>query len=147
VSTSGSLRITARHELVDEFVASFARWVSGGDEESLFVVTDEPRPLGMRLAFLIQLKGGAPVMRGEAEIVAAYRGGDGPRGQNGNTLRILEMDAGSREVFQRLVERAGRHDSGTAPPEVARFRRAMLAAGGALLLGAVVLIAALVAGP
>ena len=146
MSSSGSLRITTSHEIVDEFVASFSRWVSRGAEESLFVITDEPRPLGMRIAFLIQLKGGAPVMRGEAEIVAAYRGGDGPRGQNGNTLRILEMDPSSRAVFLKLLERAEGRPT-PSPEEAVRFRRALHAAGGALLLGAVVLIAALVAGP
>jgi hypothetical protein len=87
---------------VEEFVAGYSRFAGEG---TLFVVTKSPRPVGPARPFLIQLVDGTPVLSGTAEVVESHSEPTGPSGMAGMKLRLVEMDATSRDVHRRLVER------------------------------------------
>jgi hypothetical protein len=111
--TNRLLRVVTRCATRDEFLATFDRFV---DESSVFVATHQPRPVGARLPFAIALKGGESVLKGEGEVIEAFLEAAGSLRRPGMRLRILRLDAPSREVHQVLLERKRRAAPATLPP-------------------------------
>ncbi|MBK8257269.1 MAG: PEGA domain-containing protein [Polyangiaceae bacterium] len=111
-SPNKRLRIVTRCGSLDELVATFGPFA---DETSLFIVTNKPRPLGLVQPFVIQLKDGATVMRGDVEVVQSTSTGEGPGGRNGMRLKLLTADEATIDVLRRLVE-FGRAKDSVAPP-------------------------------
>lgn len=90
------MRVPTRCRDVDEFVAAYASMV---DEESIIVMTDQPRQLGARHRFTVELADGSFVLRGEAEVIESSR-------ETGRLrLRLLALDAESRAVHRQMVGR------------------------------------------
>lgn len=116
------LRIVTRCGALAEFFATFGPFA---DESSLFIVTNKPRPLGLRQPFVIQLKDGETIMRGDVEVIASITDGQGPDGRNGMRLKLLETDAATRDIHRRLLEHAKAQAANAAaaeeppPPSVA----------------------------
>lgn len=109
------LRIVTRCGTIDEFFATFGGFA---DESSLFIVTNKPRALGLVQPFVIQLKDGTSIMRGEVEVVQSTTDGAGPEGRNGMRLKFLQADDGTREVLRRLLDYAHGKRSMAPPPGV-----------------------------
>lgn len=107
------LRIVTRCSTVDEFFATFGAFA---DESSLFIVTNKPRALGLVQPFVIQLKDGTTIMRGEVEVILSTTDGRGPEGRNGMRLKFLQADEGTREVLRRLLEHSKAKRSMAPPP-------------------------------
>lgn len=97
------LRIVTRCGTLEEFFATFGPFA---DEASLFIVTNKPRPLGLRQPFVIQLKDGDTIMRGDVEVVQSITDGTGPDGRNGMRLRLENADDATRDILRRLVAHA-----------------------------------------
>ncbi len=95
------LRIVTRCGSLDELIATFGPFA---DETSLFIVTNKPRSLGLRQPFVIQLREGETVMRGEVEVIDSITDGRGPDGRNGMRLKLLQGDDATRDVLRRLHE-------------------------------------------
>ncbi len=95
------LRIVTRCGSLDELIATFGPFA---DETSLFIVTNKPRTLGLRQPFVIQLREGETVMRGEVEVIDSITDGRGPDGRNGMRLKLLQGDDATRDVLRRLHE-------------------------------------------
>ncbi len=93
------MRVATRCRTVEELIAAFATLV---DEHSLVVLTDQQRVIGSRQPFVVELSDGTFVMKGEAEVVEST---PPPKGRL--KLRFLALDAGGREVHQRMLERKG----------------------------------------
>ncbi len=107
------LRIVTRCSTLDEFFVTFGAFA---DESSLFIVTNKPRALGLVQPFVIQLKDGATIMRGEVEVIQSTADGQGPEGRNGMRLKFLQADEATREVLRRLLEHADVKRSIAPPP-------------------------------
>ncbi len=95
------LRIVTRCGTLDELIATFGPFA---DESSLFIVTNKPRPLGLRQPFVIQLREGETVMRGDVEVIDSIADGRGPDGRNGMRLKLLQGDDATRDVLRKLFE-------------------------------------------
>jgi len=110
------LRIVTRCGTLDEFFATFGPFA---DDTSLFIVTNKPRPLGLRQPFVIQLREGETIMRGDVEVVQSITDGTGPDGRNGMRLRLEQADDATRDMLHRLVESAKQKRARTTerPPD------------------------------
>src|SRR5687767_10867362 len=118
------MRVSTRCRTVDELVAAFATLV---DDQSMVVLTDQQRPLGTRQPFVVELADGTFVMRGETEVIEST---PPPRGRL--RLRFLALDAGGREVHQRMLERKR---SGVAlPGDAVPVKRASTEGSGRALV-------------
>lgn len=74
------------------------------DENSLFIPTRSPRPVGTRQGFLIQLKDGQPMLRGQGEVIESYPEVPAPAKRVGMRLRIVSLDVPSQELHMRLLQ-------------------------------------------
>ena len=106
-----ALRAVTRCATLEEFIAGYGRLAG---EDTIFVVTRAPRPPGPPRPFVVQLSDGSTVLRGIAEVIESHSLPTGPDGQCGMRLRIVEMDAQSREVHKKLLAPARK----AAPPAV-----------------------------
>ncbi|MEZ4294973.1 MAG: hypothetical protein R3B70_08340 [Polyangiaceae bacterium] len=110
------LRIVTRCASLDEFFATFGPFA---DETSLFIVTNKPRALGLVQPFVMQLKDGTTIMRGEVEVIQSTADGGGPDGRNGMRLKLLAADAPTIDIQRRLVE----HSRGKGPSLPPRMKQ------------------------
>jgi hypothetical protein len=94
--------VVTRSETTEEFLTTFRAFV---DETSMFVPTRSPRPVGTRQAFLIQLKDGTPMLRGQGEVIESFPDGPAPAKRVGMRLKILSLDRASQELHTRLMQR------------------------------------------
>lgn len=94
------LRVVTRCSTREQFLDLFG---PHADQDSLFIFTNSPRPVGTRQWFLIQLATGEPMMRGECEIIECHTHGEGPQGRNGIRIRLLVLDVPSREMHRALL--------------------------------------------
>lgn len=97
------LRIVTRCGTLDEFFATFGPFA---DESSVFIVTNKPRPLGLRQPFVIQLREGETIMRGDVEVIASITDNSGPDRRNGMRLKLVQIDDATRELHQKLLAHA-----------------------------------------
>src|SRR5687768_13984637 len=107
VSATRVIRVVTRCASLDEFVATFSRFV---DDRSLFIVTNQPRPIQAARPFVVQLKDGETMLRGQAEVIESHADKGGPGGRNGMRLRFLHMDDKSRDVHKALLEQRRREE-------------------------------------
>lgn len=91
------MRVTTRCRTVDELIAAFSPHV---DEETILVLTDDVRPVGMRRRFAIELDDGRRVMRGEVQVIEAT-----PPPSGRLRLRILDLDDDGRALHARMLAR------------------------------------------
>jgi hypothetical protein len=103
------LRVVTRCATKEEFLIAFAPLA---DETSIFVLTSVPRPLGIRQPFVIELRDGAPMLRGEAEVVESVSDPAAPA--RGMRLRLLTVDEQSLGIHRELLARSG--IAGLPPP-------------------------------
>ncbi|MBI5548790.1 MAG: TIGR02266 family protein [Deltaproteobacteria bacterium] len=82
------------------FAVQYATNLSSG---GMFIRTREPKPLGARLQFRVELADGARVLRGTA-TVAWIRGPNDPKGPAGMGVRFEELDAASRSLVDRIAK-------------------------------------------
>jgi len=73
------------------------------DEQSLFVPTRSPRPVGTRQPFLIQLRDGQVMLRGQGEVIESFPEGPGSK-RVGMRMRILSLDPASQELHTRILQ-------------------------------------------
>lgn len=125
---SKRLRIVTRCSTLEEFFITFGPFA---DEASLFIVTNKPRALGLVQPFVIQLKDGATIMRGEVEVIQSTTDGAGPEGRNGMRLKFLQPDDPTRDILRRLLEHAHIKRSLMPPPPSATSPSAVSSEGRA----------------
>jgi len=87
------MRVLTPCATVEEFVSRFAPLV---DEESIVIVTLQPRRLGSRRPFELVLAGGEVVMRGESEVIEVVPG-------QHVRLRFLALDGASRDTLDCML--------------------------------------------
>jgi len=92
--------VVTRCATAEEFFSSFRPFV---DDTSVFIPTRSPRPVGTRQAFLIQLKDGQPMLRGQGEVIESFPEAGEPK-RVGMRLHILSLDTASQAMFARLME-------------------------------------------
>ncbi len=97
------LRVATRCTSLDEFLATFSRFV---DDTSVTIITSQPRAVGTRQPFAIQLKDGETVMRGECEVIEANGRVGG--GRPSMRLKLVQMDDETRALHKELLSRAKR---------------------------------------
>src|SRR5262245_26575376 len=108
-STQGRLlRIVTRCSSVDEFTTTFERFI---DETTIFIVTGDPRPVGVKQPFVITLSNGEALLHGEAEVLETRTGATGPRGMR---LRFLRLDDRSRAFHRQIMEMRAARRSATS---------------------------------
>jgi hypothetical protein len=100
--TNRLLRVVTRCATRAEFMATFDRFV---DETSVFVATHQPRPVGARLPFAIALKDGEAMLKGDGEVIESHVDASGAMRRPGMRLRLLRLDAVSRELMNELLDR------------------------------------------
>jgi hypothetical protein len=86
----------------EEFVSLFQRFIDHEDE-SLFVVSREPREIGSRHAFQIKLKDGTIILKGNARILRIYGPGQGPGGKQGVAVKLTRLDEASAAIYRELL--------------------------------------------
>jgi hypothetical protein len=104
------MRVSTRCRTVEEFVALFAPLV---DEESILIVTTQPRRLGARQAFELLLASGEVVMRGDGEVIEAVLG-------QYVRLRFLALDGTSRDTLDCMLAFAQNKNAAPKPRESGR---------------------------
>jgi hypothetical protein len=97
------LRAATRCSSLDEFLATFSRFV---DDTSVTIITSQPRTVGTRQPFAIQLKDGETVMRGECEVIETNGRMGG--GRPSMRLKLVQVDDETRALHKELLSRAKR---------------------------------------
>jgi uncharacterized protein (TIGR02266 family) len=113
------VRVRLKHPDVQTFVERFAPNVTRG---GVFLASREPRPVGALIRFEVSLVTGAVVLTGEGRVtwVKPYNASE-PARPHGMGVQFTDLDASSRPMLERLLER--REASGrkvSSPPPAAR---------------------------
>lgn len=95
------MNIGTRCSSLDAFVATYSRYVIG---ESLFVVSREPRPLGVTSPFVFRLADGSPVLCGVCLITQLWTDDKNPYKRPGIWLSICRLNADSFPVLMRMQD-------------------------------------------
>ena len=94
-----TLRVTLRHETLDEFIERHAEHVSSA---GLFVRTRSPKAAGTKVHFELKLADGSVALKGNG-VVVSVRTDERP----GMGLRFSDLDEEARAVVDRMVEAHG----------------------------------------
>ncbi len=97
-----------------EFIAVFQRFCA---EDSLFVVTRTPKPVGAASRLSITLADGKPMLVGAGRVVDSFKGQDNEFKRPGMRLALTNLDGESRETMAKL--NAARKQIGQAPLKAA----------------------------
>jgi len=92
--------ITTRCRTVDEFIATFRRYV---EVDSIFVAEIGARTPGVETAFVVVLADGRPMLRGRGVVKSTWASPDNPFRTPGFVLGILELTPRSRDLFERML--------------------------------------------
>jgi len=101
---------------VEEFVRTHNRCA---DNETLFLATTQPLPVGPARPFVIRLSNGRPVMQGEGEVIESVKVPK-PGSRAGMRIKLVDLDDGARKVHEQLVAEARRTRMGIPPPPLPR---------------------------
>jgi len=96
----GTLRVTSRCRSPDDFVASFARFVSF---TSVSLVVPRPIPVGARRRFQFELADGTVVLAGNCQVGDVPGSPQLADGRHHISLRFLELTAPSRDMLFTLL--------------------------------------------
>ncbi len=103
-SASGSakrvVRIVSKCSSEDEFASLFSRFV---DQESIFIVTKTPKPIGAKSQFFITLADGAPVLSGRGEVIEAVKDKSGKFKRPGMRIKFETLGPGCKELLDRMT--------------------------------------------
>lgn len=84
-----------------DFVKSYSSRVSLG---GMFVITDEPRPVGSTVALEAKLSDGYRLVHGLGEVVWIRLSDEGPENPAGMALRFQKLDESGRELILKILE-------------------------------------------
>ena len=95
------MRIRLKYADVDAFIEKFAVNISRG---GIFIASKQPRPVGTMVRFEFQLAQGAPVIRGDGEVVWVKPfEAEHPTRPHGMGVRFVRLDPESRGVVDRAL--------------------------------------------
>ncbi len=93
------LKIVSKCSTEAEFIAVFQRFCA---DDSLFVVTRTPKPVGASSRLSITLADGKPMLVGAGRVVNSFKGQDNEFKRPGMRLALSDLDPDSRETMARL---------------------------------------------
>jgi hypothetical protein len=102
-----TLRFATALEDLDAFVEAFSQLV---DDRSLFIVTRHPLKVGLICQFVVTLRDGTPVLRGEGEVLESPATLSQTSPVTGIRIRVQRLSPSSVELYQRLLERKRLHE-------------------------------------
>lgn len=102
------LRFATRVDTVDALIETFSSLV---EKNSLFIVTRNELPVGLRRRFAVTLRDGRPVLSGEAEVQESPALLSGPGSAAGIRLRLLRLTPASLVLHQRMLEHKREHEA------------------------------------
>ncbi|HET6611968.1 MAG TPA: PEGA domain-containing protein [Kofleriaceae bacterium] len=99
-SSKRLLRIVSKCTTEDELIAVFSRFSAAND--TLFIVTRTPKPVGFVARIKIALAGGEVMVDGSGEVVGSVPAGGDQR--PGMVLRLSDLAGKSRAILDRMSE-------------------------------------------
>jgi uncharacterized protein (TIGR02266 family) len=102
VTATATVRVRLRYSDLDTFVERFAPNVTRG---GIFLASRAPRAEGEIFRFEVQLATGAVALAGEGKViwVKAYDAAE-PQKPHGMGVQFVQIDAGSRETLNRILQ-------------------------------------------
>ncbi|WP_428267867.1 PEGA domain-containing protein [Haliangium sp.] len=107
------LRFTTRVDSLDALVSTFSNLI---DKNTLFIVTKNMLPVGLRRRFVVTLRDGQPALSGEGEIEESPAQLSGPGSATGVRLRLLKLTPGSRALHARMLDYKREHGETQVSP-------------------------------
>lgn len=94
--------VAVRFERFDQFLQEMSKNLS---RTGMFIRAGDPRPVGTRFEFVLQLGEDFNLVQGRAEVVWTRPVGEGADRPPGMGVRFLSLDRTSESVLRRLIER------------------------------------------
>ena len=107
-----SIRMKLGFDTAEEFEAAYARYVDGS---SIFLASRSPRPLGTKLRFELQTRGGERLILAEGEVVEVVEVG----GEEGSEVQVSGMKVCLSRLSRESRERVQRMSAVAQAKEVA----------------------------
>ncbi|MFH1807864.1 MAG: PilZ domain-containing protein [Pseudomonadota bacterium] len=97
------LLVQYRFSPVGDYLTDYSANLSRG---GMFIVTDQPRPVGSILYIQFVTRDGSRIIRGQGRIVRSVAQGEGAQERIGHAVEFLDFDADDTRFVEDLVQRA-----------------------------------------